>query len=191
MKEFWKSVKIWRSCRHEFGGLLFWNTVYRSNTKMTPTRTSLRGNIEIDPPVHAQREPKNKLIKRLLRNQNMWQTTCAPKPPTLSQNNWICMCDYTRDLYTYIFSGVSVLQGCRKLAISTTLATDFYNCMHKVQYYHTSCNKRCHVTHWPSSCPFEIISQLVFATVNLQRKFEMSIVSLVPKNECHDFKRVM
>jgi len=28
VKEFWKSVQIWQSCRHEFGGLLFWNTVY-------------------------------------------------------------------------------------------------------------------------------------------------------------------
>jgi len=28
VKEFWKSVTIWQSYRHEFGGLLFWNTVY-------------------------------------------------------------------------------------------------------------------------------------------------------------------
>ena len=27
VKEFCKSVTIWRSYRHEFGGLLFWNTV--------------------------------------------------------------------------------------------------------------------------------------------------------------------
>jgi len=27
MKEFWKSVKIWQSYRHEFGGPVFWNTV--------------------------------------------------------------------------------------------------------------------------------------------------------------------
>jgi len=26
-KEFWKSVKIWQSYRHEFGGPVFWNTV--------------------------------------------------------------------------------------------------------------------------------------------------------------------
>ena len=31
MKEFWKSVKIWQSYRHEFGGpVFFWNTVYCS-----------------------------------------------------------------------------------------------------------------------------------------------------------------
>jgi len=28
VKEFWKSVKIWQSYHHEFGGPLFWNTVY-------------------------------------------------------------------------------------------------------------------------------------------------------------------
>ena len=28
VKEFWKSVKNWQSYRHEFGVLLFWNTVY-------------------------------------------------------------------------------------------------------------------------------------------------------------------
>ena len=28
MKEFWKSVKNWQSHRHEFGVLLFWDTVY-------------------------------------------------------------------------------------------------------------------------------------------------------------------
>jgi len=28
MKEFWKSVKIWQSESHEFGGPVFWNTVY-------------------------------------------------------------------------------------------------------------------------------------------------------------------
>jgi len=28
IKEFWKSVKIWQSYRHEFGGPVFWNTVY-------------------------------------------------------------------------------------------------------------------------------------------------------------------
>ena len=26
--EFWKSVEIWQSYRHEFGGTLFWDTVY-------------------------------------------------------------------------------------------------------------------------------------------------------------------
>ena len=29
-KEFWKSVKIWQSYRHEFGGPVFWNTVYNA-----------------------------------------------------------------------------------------------------------------------------------------------------------------
>jgi len=28
VKELWKSVKIWQSYRYEFGGPLFWNTVY-------------------------------------------------------------------------------------------------------------------------------------------------------------------
>ena len=28
VKEFWKSVEIWQSYRHEFGGTLFWDTVY-------------------------------------------------------------------------------------------------------------------------------------------------------------------
>jgi len=28
VKEFWKSVNIWQSYRHESGGPLFWNTVY-------------------------------------------------------------------------------------------------------------------------------------------------------------------
>jgi len=27
--EFWKSVKNWQSYRHEFGVLLFWDTVYK------------------------------------------------------------------------------------------------------------------------------------------------------------------
>jgi len=27
VKEFWKSVKIWQSYRHEFGGPVFWNTM--------------------------------------------------------------------------------------------------------------------------------------------------------------------
>ena len=29
VKEFWKSVKNWQSYRHEFGLLLFWDTVYK------------------------------------------------------------------------------------------------------------------------------------------------------------------
>jgi len=28
LKEFWKSVKVWQSYRHKFGGPVFWNTVY-------------------------------------------------------------------------------------------------------------------------------------------------------------------
>jgi len=28
LKEFWKSLKIWQRYCHEFGGVLFWNTVY-------------------------------------------------------------------------------------------------------------------------------------------------------------------
>ena len=32
VKEFWKSVKSWQSYRHEFGVLLFWDTVYISIT---------------------------------------------------------------------------------------------------------------------------------------------------------------
>jgi len=28
VKEFWKYVKNWQSYRHEFGVLLFWDTVY-------------------------------------------------------------------------------------------------------------------------------------------------------------------
>jgi len=28
VKEFWKSVKNWQDDRHEFGVLLFWDTVY-------------------------------------------------------------------------------------------------------------------------------------------------------------------
>ena len=30
MKEFWKSINNWQSYRHEFGVLLFWDTVYRA-----------------------------------------------------------------------------------------------------------------------------------------------------------------
>jgi len=30
VKEFWKSVKIWQSYRHKFGGPVFWKTVYNS-----------------------------------------------------------------------------------------------------------------------------------------------------------------
>jgi len=33
VKEFWKSVKNWQSYRHEFGVLLFWDTVYDVHQK--------------------------------------------------------------------------------------------------------------------------------------------------------------
>jgi len=33
VKEFWKSVKNWQSYRHEFGVLLFWDTVYKKNER--------------------------------------------------------------------------------------------------------------------------------------------------------------
>jgi len=35
-KEFWKSVKIWLSYSHEFGGLLFWNAVYSVKAQRQP-----------------------------------------------------------------------------------------------------------------------------------------------------------
>ena len=38
VKEFWKSVKNWQSYRHEFGVLLFWDTVY--NESMTSVQSS-------------------------------------------------------------------------------------------------------------------------------------------------------
>jgi len=37
VKEFWKSIKIWQSYHHEFGGpVFFWNTVYIMCLKKFP-----------------------------------------------------------------------------------------------------------------------------------------------------------
>ena len=38
VKEFWKSVKNWQSYCHEFGVLLFWETVYSMSLKTGPLR---------------------------------------------------------------------------------------------------------------------------------------------------------
>jgi len=43
----------------------------------------------------------------------MWQVTCSPRPPTLSQRHWICMCGRTpRQSYIFQVSFKSV-QGFR------------------------------------------------------------------------------
>ena len=37
LKQFWKSVKIWRSYRREFGVFLVWNTLWRRNSHAVST----------------------------------------------------------------------------------------------------------------------------------------------------------
>ena len=38
VKEFWKSAKNWQSYRHEFGVLLFWDTVYWTLLRFVPEK---------------------------------------------------------------------------------------------------------------------------------------------------------
>jgi len=63
--------------------------------------------IKISPPVRAGHEPKN-VVKRKkvdLRNRNVWQVTCSPRPPKLSHCHMdLRVWSYLRRSYNVIYS---------------------------------------------------------------------------------------
>ena len=95
---FWKSVKIWRSYRHEFGGLLFWNTVY-IRWQLTKTISTRKPSLlwpmtQIGPGEPTYRIPRSKAMSEHRHTQatggNTWTTEAVSKNSYSTRNVGQC-----------------------------------------------------------------------------------------------------